>query len=59
MRPDVWLKILPFRRSPIHLGAKIEAELDRNVTRGVLKMVDSTICAFATVNVVNKDIESL
>ena len=59
MRPDVRLKIFPFRQSPIHLRAKIEAELDRNVTKGVLEMVGSAISAFATVNVVNKDIESL
>jgi hypothetical protein len=45
-------KVYPFRRPPIHLRARIEAELERNVKRGVLKPVDSAICAFPTVNIV-------
>ena len=56
---DARLKILPFWQPLVHFRTKIEAELDRNVMIRFLEPVDSAICAFANVNVVNKDIEAL
>ena len=52
VRPDAELKVFPFRRQLIHLLTKIEAELDRQVNRGVLEPVDTALCAFPTVNVI-------
>ena len=52
LRPDGEFKVFPPRRPPIYLREKVDAELKRNVERGVFEPISSTVCAFPTVNVV-------
>ena len=54
LRPDADLKIIPFRRPPMHLRKQIEVELDRLVKREVLEPANNALCAFPTVNVVKQ-----